>query len=98
MVDQLAVMRGVRYGRWGVHRPGLFFETWLPDNGATLQLLFGKAAEALMTEAGIGASDVAALMSQPGNGGAAVAQLEGRSCHVEVDGYRVTFTRLAAAP
>jgi hypothetical protein len=80
-----------------VHQPGLFFETWLPD-GATLQLLFGKAAKKLMIQAGVGASDVAQLMTQPGSGGAAVTQLEGRSCHVEVDGHRVTFTRLAAAP
>ena len=77
MADQLAVMRGVGYGRWGMHRPGLFFETWLPDNSATLQLLFGNEAEKVMAQAGIGVSNV--------------GMLEGRSCHVQVDGHHVTF-------
>jgi hypothetical protein len=96
MADQLAVMRGVRYGRWGIHAPGLFFETWLPDNSATLQLLFGKAARRLLAQAGISTADADELMAQPGNGGAEVAPLEGRACYVKVDGFHVTFKRLAA--
>ena len=80
MNEQLAVMRGVGYGRWGMHKPGLYFETWLADGSATLQLLFGQDATSLMAQVGGDASNVSAL--------------EGRACRVEVDGYNVRFRGL----
>ncbi len=76
-------MRGVGYGRWGMHQPGLYFETWLADGSATLQLLFGKAVTRLLAEARIGVEDV--------------GQLEGRTCSVDIDGYHVRYTGLAPA-
>jgi hypothetical protein len=84
MTAQMATMRGVGYGRWGMHKPGLYFETWLADDSATLQLLFGKDARKVMAQGGVGSADV--------------AKLEGRSCRVEVDGYVVRFRGLAAPP
>jgi hypothetical protein len=98
MAEQMAVMRGVRYGTWGMHKAGVFFEAWLPDGSATLQLLFGKAAKQLLLQGGMSDSDVRALLAQPGNGGSYLGPLEGRFCRVEVDGDRVTFTGLVAAP
>lgn len=80
MSEQVGVMRGVGYGRWGMHRAGLYFETWLPDDSATLQLLFGKDASRVMAASGVDSSNV--------------APLEGRSCRVELDGYTVRFTAL----
>lgn len=84
MVEQVAVMKDVAYGRWGMHEAGLHFETWLTDGSATLQLLFGKRAALVMAQAGVGSSDVHGM--------------EGRSCLVDVDGYHVTFKRLVPAP
>lgn len=80
MAEQRAVIRGAGYGKWGIHKPGLYFETWLADDSATLQLLFGKDATNLMAQAGIGVSDV--------------TPLDGRSCRVDVDGYNVRFKGL----
>ena len=80
MTEQQAVMRGVGYGVWGMHKPGLYFETWLADDSSTLQLLFGKDAARLMAAAGVGVADV--------------SRLEGRACRVDVDGYRVRFKEL----
>jgi hypothetical protein len=76
------VIRGVGYGKWGNHEPGLYFETWQAD-GATLQLMFGAAAARLLAQAGASTDDV--------------SRLEGRSCLVEVDGYRVIFNNLTPA-
>ena len=81
MAEQIAIMRGVGYGKWGMHQPGLYFETWLPDGSATLQLLFGSDATRLMTEGGVSVSDV--------------TRLEGRRCRIEVDGYTTRFKGLA---
>ena len=83
MTQQSAVIRGVGYGKWGIHKPGLYFETWLPDGSATVQLLFGQAATALMAQVGGTAANPSAL--------------EGRACRVEVDGYTVRFRGLAPA-
>ncbi|MBI3970914.1 MAG: hypothetical protein HY332_06460 [Chloroflexi bacterium] len=80
MAEQLAAMRGVGYGKWGIHKPGLYFETWLADDSATLQLLFGKDAIRLMAQADVGVADV--------------SRLEGRSCRVDIDGYNVRFKGL----
>ena len=82
MNQQIATMRGVGYGRWGMHPPGLYFETWLAGGSATLQLLFGKDARKLMAQGGVGIADV--------------AKLEGRSCRVEIDGYVVRFKGLTS--
>jgi hypothetical protein len=82
MVEQMAVMRGVGYGKWGMHKPGLYFETWLADGSATLHLLFGRDATTLMAQARGDLSDVSVL--------------EGRTCRVEVDGYNVRFRGLSA--
>ena len=81
MSEHIAVMRGVGYGRWGMHKPGLYFESWLPDGSATLHLLFGGDASKLMAEGGVASGDV--------------TRLEGRRCRVEIDGYTTKFKGLA---
>ena len=81
MTEQAAVMRGVGFGKWGTHKPGLYFETWLADGSATLQLLFVKDATRLLAQAGGDVSDV--------------SNLEERSCRVEVDGYTTRFMGLS---
>lgn len=92
--EQRAVVRGARFGRWNRQRAGLFFETWFPDGSATLHVLYDDDARRVMLQAGLSAAEVETLMRQPGEGGANVGALEGRSCVVGVDGYRVRFLRL----
>ncbi|HET7771458.1 MAG TPA: hypothetical protein VFN74_21990 [Chloroflexota bacterium] len=97
MPEQIAVVRGARYGRWNGQRAGLFFETWLPDGNATLHILRDAAARRLMAQAGVTSAESDALVAQIGEGGAAVKPLEGHECFVVVDGYTTQFLRLAAA-
>ncbi|HEU5317124.1 MAG TPA: hypothetical protein VFX49_13530 [Chloroflexota bacterium] len=92
--ERRAVVRGARYGRWNGQRAGLFFESWLPDGSATLHVLYGDDARAVLAGAGLSAAAVEALEGQPGEGGAAVGALEGHPCAIAIDGYRVRFLRL----
>src|SRR5688572_17565546 len=96
-LERRAVVRGARYGRWNGQRAGLFFETWQPNGGATLHVLYDGSARRVMAEAGMNETQVAALVDQAGVGGADVTALEGRACIVTVDGYRTLFRRLSNA-
>jgi hypothetical protein len=88
------MVHGARYGRWNGQKAGLFFESWLPNGGATLHVLHGADARLVLTQAGVSAADQETLATQPGQGGADVAQLEGHPCVVAIDGYRVRFLHL----
>ena|SRR5688572_19945535 len=92
-----AVIHGARYGQWNGQTPGLFFESWLPDGSATLHVLYAAESRDVMTQAGVTAAEVAALVGQTGVGGANVPQLEGHPCLIGIDGYSVRFLHLTPA-
>ena len=79
--DLSAVIRDVGYGRRGSNKPGLYFESWLPNGNATLHLLYGKEADAVLAAAGATTTDV--------------SRLEGHSCRVRQDGHVLRFLGLS---
>ena len=76
---KLAIMKNVGYGCRDVGKPCLFFDVYVSECIAALQILFGKDADKLLTD------------SRTYD----VKQLEGKSCWVEVEGNTIKFKEIA---
>jgi len=79
MARQLAIMKDVGYGNRDLGRPCLFFNTYITEGTAALQVLVGDEAEKAIRESGV----------------YDVKELNGQSCWVEVDGWSIVFEGVA---
>ena len=63
MTEQLAIMKSVGFGCRDVGRPCLFFETFVSECGAALQILYGEDALKFIEDYGV--YDVSELEGKP---------------------------------